>query len=104
MAYYRNMTIRSIANSIALHQGYTLDDDSFKRYYRQVRRQPCGGNKYHMAYCIVELFLFNDDPPRNPPVPYNGTCTVRLINYEPNFIAKQQCIYKSKSKKQSCTA
>lgn len=103
MAYYRNMTIRSIANSIALHQGYTLDDDSFKRHYRKIRRKRNGGNKYHIAYRIVELFLFNDDPPRNPPVPYSGTCTVHLINFEPNFIAEQQRIYKSKPKKQTCS-
>lgn len=101
MAYYKNMTIRSIADSIALHQGYTLDDDSFKRHYRKVRRKRSGGNKYHIAYRVVKLFLFNEKPTPNPPVPNMGTCTVRLINYEPNFTAEQQSIYKPKLKKQA---
>lgn len=103
MAYYKNMTIRSIAETIAFYQGYTLDEKSFKRYYQKIGRKRHGGNRYHIALYIVEMFILNDTPQSNPPVPYSGSCSVRLINEGPSFCSEQQAVYKPMPKKAAHT-
>ncbi len=97
------MTIRSIAETIAFYQGYTLDEKSFKRYYQKIGRKRHGGNRYHIALYIVEMFILNDNPQPNPPVPYSGSCSVRLINEGPSFCSEQQTVYKPMPKKAAHT-
>ena len=78
-------TIKSIAFTLATQQGYTLDEQNYKRYYSKLLRQGGGfGSKFHMAYSIVDMFMLSEPPEAEKihpcqPANYSG-CSVRFVD------------------------